>query len=108
MRSKLLKDERGIIRDFMIVVVVVSFVCALWICTNEIVLQLGDIGIEQTENLHIDNPDFPDPASSAKGIIDFLVLVWRVLPVALIIGVWAWGIMRAFKHEPYTQYPVGY
>lgn len=108
MKYKILRDERGIIRDFMIVVIIVSFVCVLWIIFNECVMSLGDIGIEQTENCHIDNPDFPDPASSAKGIIDFLVLVWRVLPVALILGVWAWGIMRAFKHEPYTQYPGGY
>lgn len=108
MRSKIFKDERGIIRDYMIVVIVVSFVCVLWVCMNEIVWQLSDIAITQTENLHIDNSEFPDPASSAKGIIDFLVLIWRVLPVVIILGVWAWALDRSFKHEPYTQYPGGY
>lgn len=108
MRSKLLGNERGIIRDFMLVVIVVTLVCVLWIVFNEAVWQLSDMAITQTENLHIDNSDFPDPASSAKAVIDFAVLIWRVLPVAIIIGVWAWGLMRAFKYEPYTQYPRGY
>jgi len=47
-------------------------------------------------------------AGTAADIINFLILIWRVTPIAMILGVFLWCFLRAVRREPYQQQVGGY
>ena len=83
--------QRGIVEDYVLVTIVVVIVSVCWIIGNEVVLKIGNMGLELVEG-------------SAAALINTLILFWRIAPVILIIGVLVWAVARAFKKEPYIQY----
>jgi len=83
--------QRGIVEDYVLVTIVVVIVSVCWIIGNEVVLKIGNMGLELVEG-------------SAAALINTLILFWRIAPVILIIGVLVWAVARAFKKEPYAQY----
>ena len=85
-------QERGITEDYMLAAISISIVCVLWIVFNEAVIKIANI-----------TASFP-LESQASSIVSLLVTIWRALPVAIIIGVLVWVLMRAVKREPYAQY----
>lgn len=90
------EPRRSIVEDYALVVIFVSIICFIWIIFNEVVIKVADIAAGYT-------------TSEGAAILNFIVLIWRILPVALIIGIWAWAFMRAFRgREPYQQYGGGY
>lgn len=87
-------QESSIARDYIMVVVVVCAVCAIWIIANEFVLKIGNIALDIT-------------GGPATAILNFIILSWRLAPIIIIIGVFVWAFMRAFKREPYEIYTGG-
>ena len=84
-------EQRGIVEDYVLVTIVVVIVSVCWTIGNEVVLKIGNMGLELVEG-------------TAAALINTLILFWRIAPVILIIGVLVWAVARAFKKEPYAQY----
>lgn len=83
--------QKSIIEDYVLVVVVVSMLCALWILFNEVIMKFSNIALGY---------------AGAQGgeIIGWIITFWRIMPVITFIGVLVWAIMRATKREPYQEW----
>jgi len=72
----------------MIVVVIIA---ALWVIFNEVVMGVGNVAIDMVEG-------------TGEDLANFLILIYRITPIFMVIAVWAWALMRAFKREPFEQF----
>ena len=83
--------QRGITEDYILVVVVVSLLCFLWILFNEVVMKFSNIAI-------------PYAGTQGGEIIGWIIMFWRIMPVITFIGVLVWAVMRSTKKEPFSEY----
>lgn len=81
----------SILKDYALVIIFVHLTAALWIILNEAVMGLGNVGLDMVSGTGAD-------------ILNFLILIWRVIPIGMILGVWVWVFLRAVRREPYQQY----
>lgn len=90
--TSLMKDERGILFEYMQVVIAVGVVCFMFIILNELVFHISDIA----SNI----------VTTGEGatLIPFVVLCWRIIPFIIIGGLFAWSLWKAYHHEPHEQY----
>lgn len=84
-------QESNIVKDYALVIIFVSMLAALWIILNEVVMNVGNVGLDMV-------------TGTAADIINFLILIWRVTPIAMVLGVFVWCFLRAVRREPYQQY----
>ena len=84
-------QESSILKDYALVIIFVHFVAALWIILNEAVVGVANVGLDLV-------------AGTAADIINFLVLIYRIVPIGMIIGIWIYVFVRAVKREPYQQW----
>lgn len=84
-------QESNIVKDYALVIIFVSLLASLWIILNEVVMNVGNVGLDMV-------------AGTAADIINFLILIWRVTPIAMVLGVFIWCFLRAVRREPYQQY----
>ncbi len=89
------EEGSSILKDYALVIIFVHFVAVLWIILNEAVMGIGNVGLDMVEG-------------TATDLINFLILIWRIIPIGMIIGVWVWVFLRAVRREPYQQYAGGY
>jgi len=87
--------QKSIVEDYVLVVVVVSLLCGLWIIMNEVVMKFSNIATNY---------------AGAQGgeIIGWIITFWRVMPVGVFVGVLVWAVMRSTRREPFSQYGEGY
>jgi hypothetical protein len=83
--------QKSIIEDYVLVVVVVSMLCGLWIVFNEVVMKFSNTALGYA-------------GSTGGEIIGWIILFWSILPVGVFIGVLIWAVMRATKKEPYQEW----
>jgi len=85
------RTESSIIKDYALAIIFVHVVAALWIILNEVVMGVGNAALDMV-------------AGTAAGMINFLILIYRVIPIGMILGCWLWVFLRAVRREPYQQY----
>jgi len=88
-------QESNIVKDYGLVIVFVCLVAVFFIILNEVIMKVGNVGLGMV-------------AGTAADIINFLILIWRVTPIAMILGVFLWCFLRAVRREPYQQQVGGY
>ena len=81
-------QESNILKDYALAIIFVHFTAVLWIILNEVVMKVGNVALDMV-------------AGTAADLINFLILIWRVFPIGMIIGVWIWVFLRAARREPY-------
>jgi len=87
------EENTSIIRDYALVIISVHVVAFLWIIFNEAVMGVGNAAL-----------DLVGTTGTAADLVNFLILIYRMIPIGLIIGIWVWVFLRATKREPYQQY----
>lgn len=85
----------NIITDYALVIIFVCMLAVFFIILNEVVLKIGNVGLDMV-------------SGQATTIINFLILIWRVTPIMMILGVFVWCFLRAVRREPYQQQIGGY
>lgn len=85
----------NIIKDYALVIIFVCMVAVFFIILNEVVMKLGNVGLGMV-------------SGQAANIINFLILIWRVTPIMMVLGVFVWVFLRAVRREPYQQQIGGY
>lgn len=95
MQSYYQYEQNSIVKDYALVIIFVHLVAVLWIILNEVVMGVGNVGLDMV-------------AGTAADLINFLILIWRVTPIGMILGVWVWVFLRAVRREPYQQQIGGY
>jgi len=90
--KSLLNDERGLIEEYIDIVIAVAVICVVWILCNEFVFKISDVAA----NLSSGSP--------GQGIMIFALQCWRLFPFLIILGTFAWALLQATRHEGYT-YP---
>lgn len=88
-------QESSIIRDYALVIIFVSMLAVFFIILNEVVLKLGNVGLGMV-------------TGQAAELINFLILIWRVTPIMMVLGVFVWVFLRAVRREPYQMQMGGY
>jgi hypothetical protein len=86
-------QEHHIVRDYALVIIVVCFLAVPWIIFNEVVMRVGNVGF-----------GIVGRTGAAADIINFIILIYRIIPIGMILGVFVWCFMRAVKKEPYYQF----
>lgn len=81
----------SIIRDYALVIIFVGLLCAFWVIMNEVVMKVGNVGLSMV-------------SGTGAEIINFLILIYRITPIALVLAVFVWCFLRAVRREPYQQY----
>jgi len=41
---------------------------------------------------------------TAADLVNFIILIYRLIPIGMVIGVFIWCFMRAVRREPYSQF----
>lgn len=85
------RQEHSIVHDYALAIIFVHLVAIFFIILNEVVMKVGNVGLGMV-------------AGVAADLINFLILVWRITPIGMILGVWVWVFLRAVRKEPYSQY----
>lgn len=85
----------NIIKDYALVIIFVCMVAVFFIILNEVVLKIGNAGLGMV-------------SGQAAELINFLILIWRVTPIMMVLGVFVWVFLRAVRREPYQQQIGGY
>jgi len=86
-------QEHSVVHDYALAIIFVHFVAVFFIILNEVVMKVGNIGLGMVGTTGI-----------AADLINFLILIWRIVPIGMILGVWLWVFLRAVRKEPYSQY----
>ena len=85
------EESSSILKDYALVIIFVHLLAVFWIIFNEVVMKLGNVGLGMVSGVGAD-------------LINFLILIWRVVPIAMVLGIWVFVFVRAVKREPYQQY----
>lgn len=89
--------ESNIVKDYALVIIFVCLVAVLWIIFNEVVMKVGNAAF-----------DIVGTTGIAANLLNFLILIYRVTPIAMILGVFVWVFLRAVRREPFQQQVGGY
>jgi len=84
-------EESKIVRDYALVIIFVCMLAALWIIFNEAVMGVGNIALDMVNG-------------TAADLVNFIILIYRLIPIGMVIGVFIWCFMRAVRREPYSQF----
>lgn len=85
------QQESNIIKDYALVLIFVSIVATLWIIFNEVVMKLGNVTLNMV-------------SGTAADLVYFIILIYRITPIGMVLGVFIWCFLRAVRKEPYTQF----
>ena len=85
-------QEESILKQYALAIIFVHVLAMVWILLNEAVMGIGNAAF-----------DMVGTTGQAADMINFLILIYRVIPIGMIIGVWVWIFLRAAKREPYYQ-----
>lgn len=86
-------QESSVIRDYALVIIFVCTLAVLWIIFNEVVMKVGNATF-----------DIVGTTGIAADLVNFIILIYRMIPIGMIIGVFVWCFLRAVKKEPYQQF----
>ena len=84
-------EESSIVKDYAKVIIFVCMLATLWIAFNECVMKIGNITLGMVSGI-------------AADLVNFLILIWRITPIGMVIGVFIWVFLRAVRREPYQRY----
>jgi hypothetical protein len=79
------------VKDYALVIIFVAMLAVLWIILNEVVMGVGNVALDMVDG-------------TAADLVNFLITIYRLFPIAMVLGVFAWCFMRAFRREPFQQY----
>jgi len=85
------RQEHSIVHEYALVIIFVHVVAIFFIILNEVVMKVGNVGLGMVSGI-------------AADLINFLILIWRITPIGMILGIWVWVFLRAVRKEPYSQY----
>jgi len=84
-------SERGHISvEFALMVGIIAGICIMWIVLNEAVINVHEVALRL--------------APEQSGLLSAIVSAWRLFPVLVLIGIFAWAFWRAYKREPFYRY----
>jgi len=81
----------NIVKEYALVIIFVSVLAVIWIIMNEVVMNVGGVGLDMV-------------SGTATDILNFIILIYRIIPIAMIIGVFIWCFLRATRREPFQQF----
>lgn len=84
-------QSRNPIREYIMALVVVTMIAVFWVIMNEAVMGVGNVAIDMVEG-------------TAEDLVNTLISIYRITPIAMVIGVWIWCFYRAFKREPFEEF----
>jgi len=85
-------QSSNIIKDYALVIIFVCLVAVLWIIFNEVVMKMGNAAF-----------DIVGTTGTPADLLNFLILIYRATPIAMVLGVFVWCFLRAVRQEPYKQ-----
>jgi len=85
--------EGNPIREYVFAIAIVHVISVVWILFNEVVMSVESIASDLVNGYGI-----------AVELLGWLVTIYRIIPIIMIVGVWVWAFLRAFKREPYTEF----
>jgi len=86
-------QNSNILKDYALAIIFIHMIAVLWIILNEAVMGIGNVALDMV-------------AGTAADMVNFLILIYRIIPIGMIIGTWTWVFLRAVRREPYQQYVV--
>ena len=87
------EEKTSILRDYALVIVFVCFLAFIWVIFNEVVMHMGNLTLEMVGN-----------TGTPANIVNFIILIYRMTPIGMVLGVFLWVFLRAVKREPYREY----
>lgn len=85
------EQRSNIVKEYALVIIFVSVLAVIWIIMNEVVMNVGGVGLDMV-------------SGTATDILNFIILVYRIIPIVMIIGVFIWCFLRATRREPFQQF----
>ena len=84
-------DNKGIVSEYMGVVIAVACVMVAILICNEFIFAIGNVAISLA------------PGQGAS-IMGFALAAWRLFPVICIIGCLAWALLKATQREGFETF----
>jgi len=86
-------ESRNPIREYVFAIAIVHIIAVIWILFNEVVMSVSDVAF-----------DFVGTTGTPADIVNWLITIYRIIPIMMIIAVWVWAFMRAFRKEAFEQF----
>ena len=86
-------QESNIVKDYALLIIFVCVLASLWIILNEVVMKVGNVAV-----------DIVGTTGIAADLVNFLILIYRIVPIGMVLGVFLYVFLRAVRKEPYSQF----